>query len=127
MREYLRPELRVSVPVTRLAKWKTTAQLVAIGFLLAGEAGDQLLAAITGNEVSPVVTLAGLTLLWGFLCHRDGLYTSYDYFPCRRAPSDGGMSVEAYRFLAWRASASARGEEVVDLPARRGKSWSPIS
>src|SRR5215470_11355849 len=39
LREYL-AELRVSVPVTRLAKWKTTVQLIAIGFLLAGRAGD---------------------------------------------------------------------------------------
>jgi len=37
------PRLRVSVPVTKLAKWKTTVQLVAIGFLLAGEAGDQVI------------------------------------------------------------------------------------
>ncbi len=35
LREYL-AELRVSVPVTQLAKWKTTLQLVAIGFLIAG-------------------------------------------------------------------------------------------
>jgi cardiolipin synthase len=42
LREYL-AGLRVSVPVTKLAKWKTTAQLVAIGFLLAGEAGDQVI------------------------------------------------------------------------------------
>jgi len=41
LREYL-AELRVSVPVTRLAKWKTTLQLVAIGFLLAGDAGDAI-------------------------------------------------------------------------------------
>ena len=33
LREYL-AELRVSVPVTRLAKWKTTLQLVAVGFLM---------------------------------------------------------------------------------------------
>ena len=39
LREYL-AELRVSVPVTQLAKWKTTLQLVAIGFLLGGEAVD---------------------------------------------------------------------------------------
>src|SRR5207253_10790893 len=39
LREYL-AALRVSVPVTKLAKWKTTIQLIAIGFLLAGEAGD---------------------------------------------------------------------------------------
>ena len=40
LREYL-AELRVSVPVSRLAKWKTTWQLVAVGFLIAGDAGDQ--------------------------------------------------------------------------------------
>ena len=34
LREYL-AGLRVSVPVTRLARWKTTVQLVAIGFLIA--------------------------------------------------------------------------------------------
>jgi len=68
LREYL-AELRVSVPFTRLAKWKTTAQLVAIGFLLAGEAGDRIL---------PVVTLTGLTLLW--MSALLTLYTGYDYF-----------------------------------------------
>src|SRR6187399_1411042 len=54
LREYL-AELRVSVPVTQLAKWKTTLQLVAVGFLIAGKAGDVIL---------PVVTPIGLTLLW---------------------------------------------------------------
>ena len=68
LREYL-AELRVSVPVTRLAKWKTTAQLVAIGFLLAGEAGDLIL---------PVTTSIGLTLLW--LSALLTLYTGWDYF-----------------------------------------------
>ena len=68
LREHL-AELRVSVPVTRLAKWKTTAQLVAIGFLLAGQAGDQII---------PVVTLTGLTLLW--VSAIVTLYTGYDYF-----------------------------------------------
>jgi cardiolipin synthase len=34
LREYL-AELKVSVPVTRLAKWKTTVQLIAIAFLIA--------------------------------------------------------------------------------------------
>jgi cardiolipin synthase (CMP-forming) len=68
LREYL-AELRVSVPVTRLAKWKTTAQLVAVGFLLAGEAGDEIL---------PVTTNIGLTLLW--LSAIVTLYTGWDYF-----------------------------------------------
>jgi len=68
LREYL-AELRVSVPVTQLAKWKTTLQLVAVGFLVAGEAGD---------AVVPVVTPIGLTLLW--LSALLTLYTGWDYF-----------------------------------------------
>jgi cardiolipin synthase (CMP-forming) len=67
LREYL-AVLRVSVPVTRLAKWKTTLQLVAIGFLLAGEAGDAIIA---------VVTPIGLSLLW--LSALLTLYTGWDY------------------------------------------------
>ena len=61
--------MRVSVPVTQLAKWKTTLQLVAIGFLIAGKAGDVIV---------PVVTPIGLTLLW--LSALLTLYTGWDYF-----------------------------------------------
>jgi cardiolipin synthase len=68
LREYL-AALRVSVPVTKLAKWKTTMQLVAIGFLLAGEAGDMVL---------PFTTLTGIVLLW--LSALLTIYTGYDYF-----------------------------------------------
>lgn len=67
LREYL-AELRVSVPVTRLAKWKTTLQLVAVGFLVAGKAGDAIV---------PVVTGVGITLLW--LSALLTLYTGWDY------------------------------------------------
>jgi cardiolipin synthase (CMP-forming) len=67
LREYL-AELRVSVPVTALAKWKTTLQLVAVGFLIAGEAGD---AVVHG------VTETGITLLW--LSALLTLYTGWDY------------------------------------------------
>ena len=68
LREYL-AELRVSVPVTQLAKWKTTLQLVAIGFLLAGKAGDRIV---------PIVTQTGLVLLW--LSALLTLYTGWYYF-----------------------------------------------
>src|SRR5215470_14964403 len=67
LREYL-AELRVSVPVTTLAKWKTTLQLVAVGFLICGEAGDAIV---------PVVTRIGITLLW--LSALLTLYTGWDY------------------------------------------------
>ncbi len=67
LREYL-AELRVSVPVTRLAKWKTTLQLVAVGFLIAGDAGD---------AVMPGVTRIGIVLLW--LSALLTIYTGWDY------------------------------------------------
>jgi cardiolipin synthase len=68
LREYL-AELRVSVPVTRLAKWKTATQMVSIGFLLAGPAGDRYF---------PYTTTIGLVLLW--IAAIVTLYTGYDYF-----------------------------------------------
>ncbi len=67
LREYL-AELKVSVPVTRIAKWKTTMQMIAIGFLLAGPAGDKVL---------PYTTEAGIILLWAAALIT--LYTGYDY------------------------------------------------
>jgi len=77
LREYL-AELRVSVPVTQLAKWKTVLQNVAVGFLIAGEAGDVFFADLTGNAVDSVVSDVGLGLLW--LSALLTLYTGYDYF-----------------------------------------------
>ena len=67
LREYL-AELRVGVPVTRLAKYKTIGQMVAVGFLIAGTAGDAVL---------PGTTIIGLTLLW--LSALLTLYTGWDY------------------------------------------------
>lgn len=68
LREFL-AELRVSVPVSRLAKWKTTLQLVAVGVLITGQAGEKVL---------PGVMFIGLTLLWVSAVLT--LYTGYDYF-----------------------------------------------
>jgi cardiolipin synthase (CMP-forming) len=68
LREYL-AELKVSVPVTQLAKWKTTAQMVAVAFLLSGPAADKIV---------PYVTETGLVLLW--ISAVLTLYTGYDYF-----------------------------------------------
>jgi cardiolipin synthase len=68
LREYL-AELKVSVPVTWIAKWKTAIQMVAIGFLLAGSAGDKVL---------PHTTELGIGLLW--IAALITIYTGYDYF-----------------------------------------------
>ncbi|RFB78824.1 CDP-diacylglycerol--glycerol-3-phosphate 3-phosphatidyltransferase [Methylovirgula sp. 4M-Z18] len=67
LREYL-AELRVSVPVTKVAKWKTTMQLIALGFLIAGRAGETIL---------PGTIAIGLTLLW--VAALLTLYTGWDY------------------------------------------------
>jgi cardiolipin synthase (CMP-forming) len=40
LREFL-AGLRVSVPVSRLAKWKTAVQMIALGFLIVGKDGPQ--------------------------------------------------------------------------------------
>ena len=68
LREFL-AELQVSVPVTTLAKWKTTTQLVSLGFLLAGPAGDKVLW---------FNTQLGIFLLW--VSALLTLYTGWDYF-----------------------------------------------
>jgi cardiolipin synthase (CMP-forming) len=70
LREFL-AELRVSVPVTKIAKWKTTAQLVALGFLIAGPAGDAVLP--EGWTLN-----TGLALLW--IAAALTLYSGWDYF-----------------------------------------------
>src|ERR1700722_5118972 len=76
LREYL-AELRVSVPVTQLAKWKTTLQLVAVAFLLAGEAGDTAVSAAIGRRTQALTEIR-IGLLW--LSALVTLYTGWDYF-----------------------------------------------
>ena len=67
LREYL-AALRVSVPVTQVAKYKTTLQLVSLGFLIAGPAGEKVL---------PYTQTIGLTLLWAAALLT--LYSGWDY------------------------------------------------
>lgn len=68
LREFL-AEVRVRVPVSQLAKWKTVMQMVALGFLICGPAGDQYF---------PYVSYIGLLLLW--VSALLTIYTGYDYF-----------------------------------------------
>lgn len=67
LREFL-AELRVSVPVSKIAKWKTTAQIVSVGFLIAGPAGETVL---------PGTTRIGIALLW--IAAILTIYTGWDY------------------------------------------------
>jgi len=66
LREYL-AGLRVGMPVSRLAKWKTVIQMVAIGVLIVGDAGPGFL---------PVAAI-GEMLLW--IAASLTLVTGYDY------------------------------------------------
>jgi CDP-diacylglycerol--glycerol-3-phosphate 3-phosphatidyltransferase len=67
LREFL-AELKVSVPVSKVAKWKTAMQMIALGFLIAGRAGEVVL---------PGTVRIGLGLLW--LSALLTLYTGWDY------------------------------------------------
>lgn len=42
LREFLGPK-NIQLPVSYLAKWKTTAQMIALGFLIIGDFGDVIL------------------------------------------------------------------------------------
>jgi len=84
LREFL-AEVRVSVPVTELAKWKTAIQMFAIAFLLAGDAGEALV---------PGTQEIGIWLLW--IAALLTLYTGYDYFRSglRHVIEDDGVAEE---------------------------------
>lgn len=71
LREFL-AELQVSMPVSRLAKWKTTFQLVALGALILGGAlPDQ--AWVHSVGLASLWAAAGLTLVTGYDYLRIGL------------------------------------------------------
>ncbi len=68
LREFL-AEVQVKVPVTVLAKWKTTIQMLALGFLLVG---------VAGPDFGPVTTTEiGIFGLWVAAALTVG--TGYDY------------------------------------------------
>jgi cardiolipin synthase (CMP-forming) len=71
LREYL-AELRIGLPVSRLAKWKTAIQMTAIGFLIVGKAGP---ARIPVEQIGAVLLWAAalLTLVTGYDYLRAGI------------------------------------------------------
>jgi cardiolipin synthase len=82
LREHL-ATLRVRMPVSRLAKWKTAIQMVAIGVLLVGDAGPAILP----------VRLAGEALLW--IAAGLTLVTGYDYLHAGISHMDGTPAIKA--------------------------------
>lgn len=75
LREFL-GGLQVSVPVSKLAKWKTTMQIVALGALILGGALPQWNVLI-GEIEANVPHTVGLAMLWGAAILT--LVTGWDY------------------------------------------------
>lgn len=72
LREFL-AGVRVSVPVTSIAKMKTTIQMIAIGAMILGPIADRV---IPGAQAFAYVALwvaAGLTVYTGYIYFRAGL------------------------------------------------------
>jgi cardiolipin synthase (CMP-forming) len=97
LREYL-AGIRIGLPVTRLAKWKTGFQMGALGTLLAGDTSAQLL-----HLPFLPVTAIGEAMLW--IAAALTLATGWDYLTA-------GLRHAA------RASASASSSKVGSLPNR---------
>ncbi|RIV84635.1 CDP-diacylglycerol--glycerol-3-phosphate 3-phosphatidyltransferase [Aurantiacibacter zhengii] len=75
LREFL-GELQVSVPVSKLAKWKTTFQLVSLGALILGQGLPGWNVMLAGVEHN-LPHLVGLVTLWGAAILT--LITGWDY------------------------------------------------
>ncbi|MFB0613412.1 CDP-diacylglycerol--glycerol-3-phosphate 3-phosphatidyltransferase [Aurantiacibacter poecillastricola] len=75
LREFL-GDLQVSMPVSKLAKWKTTFQLVALGSLILGQ-GLPGWTFMAGGIEHNVPHLVGLITLWGAAILT--LITGWDY------------------------------------------------
>ena len=71
LREYL-AEISVPMPVSKLAKWKTAIQMVALGVLIVGDAGPPAIPVQTIGELGLWVA-ALLTLVTGYDYLRRGL------------------------------------------------------
>lgn len=71
LREFL-AELRIGLPVTRLAKFKTASQMIALGFLIVGSAAPWWIPARVIGEAALWIS-AVLTLITGYDYLRAGL------------------------------------------------------
>lgn len=68
LREFLGPQ-NIQLPVSKLAKWKTTVQMVTLGFLVVGDYGDVLLPNTLCYGQWGLALAALLTVVtgWGYL------------------------------------------------------------
>ena len=90
LREHL-ASVRVRVPSSRLAKWKTGIQMGAIGVLLVGDAGPDFLPVTLIGEVM-LWFAAALTLVTGYDYLRAGLIHMTNETPPVKAAKPSGAS-----------------------------------
>src|SRR6266446_1508714 len=90
LREYL-AGLRVRLPVSRLAKWKTGIQMGAIGVLLVGDAGPSSLNLILIGELM-LWAAAVLTIITGYDYLRAGLTHINDEEPSVKAAKPSSVA-----------------------------------
>jgi CDP-diacylglycerol---glycerol-3-phosphate 3-phosphatidyltransferase len=90
LREYL-AGLRVRLPVSRLAKWKTGIQMGAIGVLLVGDAGPSALPLILIGELM-LWAAAVLTIITGYDYLRAGLTHINDEEPSVKAAKPSSVA-----------------------------------
>lgn len=93
LREFL-AGLQVGVPVSRLAKWKTMLQMLALGFLIVGDAGPDAVPVVLIGETG-LWLAAMLTLVTGYDYLVTGLRHMNDSSAARRPASTVGRSKSA--------------------------------
>ena len=65
LREFLGPQ-NIQIPVSKLAKWKTTVQMIALGFLITGEYGEALVPYALEIGQWGLAVAAALTVITGW-------------------------------------------------------------
>lgn len=72
LREFLGP-MNIQLPVSKLAKWKTTVQMVALGFLIMGDYGEVLVPHTLAIGQWGLAIAALLTIITGWAYVKAGL------------------------------------------------------
>jgi cardiolipin synthase len=72
LREFLGP-MNIQLPVSKLAKWKTTVQMIALGFLVVGDYGDVLVPYTLEIGQYGLAIAAILTVMTGWAYLKAGL------------------------------------------------------
>jgi cardiolipin synthase len=102
LREFL-AEIRVGLPVSRLAKWKTGIQMTALGFLIVGDAAPTAFLPVSFIGITGLWIAAVLTLITGWDYLNAGLNNVGEdkpevSTPAREAsPADKTLSAAARR------------------------------